>query len=201
MTLTAPKSESKRVLVPQGTHIARCINLIHVGTVAGEYMGQAKIFNKMRLTFEFPEETHVFTEGEDAKPIVLSQEYTLSMAPKAKLRPLVEGMIGTSLNDDEATHFDHETLVGMPCLLSVIQRTSKKGTKYAVISSASPLMKGQVCKEAFNPYKILNYTDKFDEAYFNTLPDFIKSAMMTSKEYKALKGIETDEIDPLDIPF
>lgn len=197
--LKATQSQSNRVHISEGTHIARCVSLIHVGTIPGEYMGEAKLFNKIRLTFEFPDELHTFKEGEDAKPIVLSQEYTLSMAPKSKLLPLVEGMIGTSLPEEEAYNFDHETLVGMECLVSIKHKTSKKGTVYPIIASTSRLMKGQTCKEAYNPYKILTY-EKWDEAYFQSLPDFIKAAMMTSAEYKKLKGIENG-VNFDEVPF
>jgi hypothetical protein len=197
--LNAPKPDTQRTLIPAGTHIARCIGLIHIGNIPGEYMGEAKIFNKIRLTWELPEELKVFKEGEEAKPLVISQEYTLSMGNKSKLLPLVEGMIGTTLAEDEAYNFDHETLVGMPCLLSIAHKKSAKGTMYQVVSSASRLMKGQVCKEAFNSYNILTYSN-WNQEYFDKLPDFIKDQMKTSKEYKALKGIEED-VNASDLPF
>ena len=198
MSLKAPQSNTPRILINEGTHIARCIELIHIGTVQGQYMGEQKIFNKIRLKFELPEETHVFKEGEEAKPLVISQEFTLSMGKKSNLRPIVEGIIGAGLTDEEAYNFDHEQLVGMACLVNIKHGKTAKGNEYAKIASTSGLMKGQSCKPPFNPMKILTY-DKWDEEYFQKLPDFIKDTMKASAEYKILKG--TNEVDVDSVPF
>jgi hypothetical protein len=199
--LQAPKPEFTREIVPQGTHIARCIRLIHIGTIPETYMGEARMINKIRLTFEFPEELRVWKEGEDAKPMVHDQEYTLSMGGKSNLRKVVEGMIGTTLLDDEAFAFNHEDLVGMACLLSIKHKTSAKGNTRAEIASASPLMKGQVAKEAFNTTTILTY-EKWDEEKFNKLPKFLQDKIRSSSQYKVLKGIdEIVEVNSDDVPF
>lgn len=203
--LTAPKNTRETVLIPEGTHVATVIGLIHIGTAEDTYMGEVKKFNKIRLTFEFPEETKVFKEGEDAKPLVHSQEYTLSMGKKSNLRPIVEGLIGTSLTDEEAYNFNFESLVGISGLVSIKHGKSQKGTQYTKIASTSKLMKGQVAKAPFNPLKVLTY-EKWDENYFNSLPDFIKDKIKNSDEYKAMKGIKkdkfpTENINPDDIPF
>ena len=151
MPTIAKVQNTPRTLPPEGTHIARVIGLINIGTIKEEYMGELKEQQKIRLTFELPEELHVFKEGDDAKPLVQSQEYTLSMGKKSNLRPIVEGILGTSLTDEEAFSFDVEKLLDMPCLISIKRDVSKKGAEYAKIASVSKLMKGQVCKSAFNP--------------------------------------------------
>jgi hypothetical protein len=201
MPTLPPKSQ--RVLPPEGTHIGRCVGFIHVGTYDDEYQGQPITSNKIRLTFELPDELHIFKEGDDAKPFTISQEYTLAMSSKANLRKLVEGIVG-ALHDEDAFSFDTEQLVGKCCLLTIKHRETAKGNKYAVIATASPLMKGQVCKEAFNPSKILNYTDHWDEDYFNSLPDFIREKMVTTQEYKNMTGQTSEvntEVNTNDVPF
>lgn len=207
MATHAPKQERKEfVLAPQGTHIARCITFIHVGTNQEEYMGQPKDFNKIRLTFELPYETKVMKEGEGPKPLVISQDYTLSMAPKAHLRRLVEGILGTALLDHEADAFDAESLVGMACQIQVVHKTSKAGNKRAEIANAMPLAKGQNAPEQVNASKILSY-DKWNQELFEAQPQFIKDKIMSSKEYKAMKGgmtsvgVNGEQINPEDIPF
>ena len=107
--LKAPKTQ--RILPPEGTHIARCVRIIHIGTIKEEYMGEMKDMNKIDLTFELVDETYLFKEGEDAKPFVVSKEYTLSMGEKANLRKLVEGIIGKSMVQGEADMFDIESLL------------------------------------------------------------------------------------------
>ena len=187
-----------RTLPPEGTHIARCIQFIHIGSFKDEYQGKPILANKIRLTFELPEETHVFLEGDDPKPFVISQEYSLSMGKKSNLRSLVEGIVG-ALFDDDAYNFDTEKLVGKSCLITIKYKQTVKGATYAMITGATPLMKGQVCKEAFNELKILTY-EKWSDEEFMKLPDFIREKMMKTDEYKKLKGIKVDETIE-DVPF
>lgn len=199
MPLQAPKNTSNFTPAPQGTHMARCYQLLQIGTIPEEYMGEMKELPKIRLMFELPEETKVFKEGDEPKPIVISQEYTLSMGQKANLRKLIEGMIGTTLSDGEASAFDVESLIGMPCLLNIKHNTSKKGTIYSVIASASPLMKSQKAPEQVSASKVLTY-DNFDQETFNALPDFIKEKMKISSEYKEKFGL-VDDVKAEEIPF
>ena len=90
--LVAPRSQ-ERILAPEGTHKARLVGLVQLGTVPVEWAGETKWLEKVRLTFELPEELHKFKEDETEKPVVISQEYTLSMGEKSNLRPVVEGII------------------------------------------------------------------------------------------------------------
>jgi hypothetical protein len=193
--LQAPQQHVPRVLVPVGTHISRLIGIIQIGKVTENIPGKAPMeIQKIRLTFEFPDELHSFKEGEDTKPLIHSQEFTLSMHAKSKLRPIVEGIIGTSLTDEEAYGFNIESLLNKTCLVSIKHGKTAKGSDYAKIATTSPLMKGQVAKQAFNELKVLTY-ENFDEKYFETLPSFIREKMKGSEEYKKIKGISGDDID------
>ena len=62
MPTIAKVQNTPRTLPPEGTHIARVIGLINIGTIKEEYMGELKEQQKIRLTFELPEELHVFKE-------------------------------------------------------------------------------------------------------------------------------------------
>jgi hypothetical protein len=187
-TLTQ-KPTITRTLPKTGTHIARVIGLIYMGTITETYEGQEQTNQKIRLTWELPEELHSFKEGEDAKPLVHSEEYNLVMGKKSKLRPVIEGIIGVPLMDEEAYSFDVETLLDKPCLLSL--KPNKKGT-YMQVASVIPLMKGQVCKAAYNPIKKLTY-EAWNQEMFDVLPQFIKDKMITSKEYRVLKGLVDED--------
>lgn len=208
MTTIAPKSEKKEFeLVPQGAHIARCISFIHIGTNPEQFPDGQKDMNKIRLTFEIPGEMRKF--GDTEKPMVISQEYTLSMFSKAGLRKLVEGILGVALLDQEADSFDVESIVGKACIIQVVHKTAKSGSKYTIISGAMSLMKGQEAPRQFNPSKILSYSN-WDKELFEVQPKFIKEKIMSSKEYKAMTGghkssndieFPVENIDPNDIPF
>lgn len=181
------KPKSTYTPAPVGTHIARCYQFIHIGTIQDEYMGQPKEFNKIRLSFELPMKTKVFKEGDQPKPISVHAEYTLSMAPKANLRRIVEGMIGASLTDEEAYNFDVEKLVGMACLITIKHKTSKAGNVRDEIANVSPLMEGQEAPAQFNPSKLLSYTN-WDQKIFDMLPPFLKEKMMSSAQYQRQFG-------------
>jgi hypothetical protein len=214
--LTAPRPESNKKTyepVPAGTHVARLYRLVQIGTVESVWQGETKNLMKIWLSFELCNEKKVFKEGEPAKPMTVSVEYTLSMGPKANLRKFVEGMIGTALKDEEADGFDVETLVGKACLINVSH--TKKGDKtYVNVMSASPLIKGMEAPAQFNPSMILTY-QKWDSDVYETLPNFIKDKMATTPEMatrakydknkeeslKAQEKYDANEIDPEDIPF
>jgi len=191
--LNAPKSQP-RVLPPEGTHIARCVSLIQVGTIETPF----GMSNKIRLTWELPEEIHEFKAGEGEKPFTISAKYTLSMADKANLLPIVEGMVGY-IPEDVRPSFDFEDLVGTASLLTVKYEKTKKGTEYASVASTAPLMKNQKAPDQVNPSLILTY-EKWDQKEFDKLPQFIRDEMASSVEYKA--KFEGEEIvDPDSIPF
>ena len=39
---------------PEGTHVARCVRLIDLGTQHGEYLGQATVRNQVMVMWELP---------------------------------------------------------------------------------------------------------------------------------------------------
>lgn len=188
------KAPSKpRILPPAGTHMARVINIIYLGTVKGNF-GESY---KVRITWELPTETHVFKEEDGAKPFSVSREVSLSMGTKSNLRPIVEGIIGVSLKDEEAYAFDVDEILGKECLITIVYDEGESGT-YANVSTVTKLVKGMTCPQAVNSLKILSY-EKFDEKYFETLPSFIKDKMKKTPEYKKYKGINDGDSD--EIPF
>lgn len=205
--LTPSKPDGKtRTLAPEGTHVATCVGLIQIGTIEREFKGEKKWVDKLRFTFELPEELHVFKEEDGEKPLVVSAEYSNSMGGKSKLRPIVEGILGVALHDAEAYSYDMEDLLGRSCLISITHQVSKKGNKYVVIKSTSPLLKNMPVPKQLNPTKLLTY-EKWNQNYFDSLPDFIKDVMKTSKEYNIMFGTQQklseieEDINPEDIPF
>ena len=187
-----------RELVPTGNHIARLYSIIEIGHVTEEYMGQEKRMHKIRLTWELPEEKREF-DGEQ-KPMVIGREYTVSLYEGSNLRPIVEGMLGEL--DEE--NFDIKELLGKPCMLQVVHKTSKtSGREYALISSAAQLPKGLKAPEQFNPSVYLDYKEGWDDAAYEALPQFIKDDMAESEEMKSrLSGDNVEEEpNPEGIPF
>jgi len=198
--MKAPQPSMQRSLVPEGTFLARVINVVYIGTIKTQWKGEEKEVPKLRITWELPTETKVFKEGEAERPYVMSQEYTHSMGKKSNLRPITEAIIGTSLTDDEAYNFDHDNLLDQACQITIIHEDKETGT-YAKVTAVSPLLKGVTCPPRVGELKKLSF-DSWNEDYFQSLPEFIRKKIMSSKEYKKMKGISEDAvIDPMDIPF
>jgi hypothetical protein len=172
--------------VPQGTHMGRCIEIVHIGTIKSEYKGQEKWREKVRITFELPEETRVFREENGPQPFVISTELTLSLADASVMLPFLETWRGKAFTEEERAGFDISRLLGAPGLVSVKHEQSN-GKTYANISGVSPLMRGQVCPPQVNPGVVWS-VNEFDAEQFKKFPAFLQDKIKSSKEYQAQAG-------------
>jgi hypothetical protein len=190
-------------IAPQGNHVARVYQIIHVGTIPSEWQGQVRDRDVVRIGFELPLELRKFGEDETEKPMVISSgNLTNTMGEKSKLRPLVEGIIGTRLDKEEAEFFELTDILGMACMINIVH--DQKGEKtYARIASAAPVPKGVKVPDAINEAWVLDFNDNWSDMQYRALPDFLKDMIATSKEYKALKGIKepTREEIESELPF
>lgn len=194
MATTAPVNKTTYTLAPKGTHIARVYKFMNLGTRLQEYQGKPKDYPDTLVTFtlELPNEMNEFEVETDgvkekvSKPFVISREFTLSMGRKSNLRPFVEGIIGTTLSDEEAGSFDIEQLVGMTCQATITHEQSKTDPdrKYAKLVSVAPLMKGIVAPEPINQPVVQDVkTMTLDE--INALPEFLQKKIRVSDEFKS----------------
>lgn len=208
MAINATSNGPKKEPIPAGNYAARCYQMIHIGTVTEVILGESKVLNKVRIGWELPTEMRVFDEAKGEQPLVISEEFTLSMHEKSKLRKFLASWRGKDFSEEEAKCFDVTKLVGAPCMLNVIHKPSKSdpSTVYANIGSLSPVPKGLKVDPAINPAFILDY-DNFMFDKFEILPDFIKTKMKTSIEFAAMQQpahmpTASDLQDPLDdLPF
>lgn len=204
---TSESNGGNYTAVPSGTHVARCYQMIEIGTITEPYLGEMKTTKKVRIGWELPLETKEFKQGEGEKPFVMSKDFTLSMHEKATLRKFLESWRGKAFTEAEAKSFDVTKLIGAPCMISVIEE-SKDGKNYSKISNISSLPKGMTCPPQVNDTFILSY-DNFDVEAYNTLPKFIKEKMEKSVEFKKIsdalnsneytKKVITESND--DLPF
>lgn len=177
--------------IEAGTYAARCYSMIHIGTITEAYMGQPKEQNKIRLTWELPTELKEFKEGEGEKPYMVSKDYALSMYDKSNLRKHIDSWRGKPLTEDEAKAFDVTKLLGAECMLSIIHKPSKDGKKvYAEITSVSRLMKGTTCPPQINETFEFSWSE-FDQAKFDSLPEWLRKKMTESVEYKQRFALES----------
>ena len=198
--LATGNTETKREIVPSGTHVARCYSMIHIGTVEWEWQGETKYTDKIRVTFELPNEMREFS-GEQ-KPMVISKEYTLSLHEKSNLRRDLEGWRGKSFNNKELAHFDITDLISKKCNISIIHKTSKSGNEFAQIGSISGMSKGANCPNQFNESFIFNYEDNFNEEWLEQQPEWIQDQIKNTDEYKSKMNQKKFQDTPTDdMPF
>ena len=177
------KGHTERTLAPIGNHLARCVKMIHIGTSEENIQGTVKKLNKVKLSWELPDETHVFKEEKGAEPFMVSKEYTLSMSDRANLRKDLESWRGQGFTDKQAEEFDITVLLGIPCMINVIHKTAKtSGNNYVVVSSITPLPKRVECPEQVVPSFEFNYDDKFSN--FENLDEWTQNKIKETDEYK-----------------
>lgn len=194
MSLTAKATNEKQFeLAPEGTHIARCIQIVDLGTQPVEFNGEKKEQHKARITWELPNEQRVFKEENGEQPFLVSKEFTVSLSEKANLRKVLESWRGKAFEENELQGFDVMNVLGVPCMLQIIHKTSKSGNKYAEISSVMKLMKGTVCPDQINPSTSLSFED-WNETIFNGLNEWLRDKIKLSPEYRALREPENMHI-------
>jgi hypothetical protein len=183
------KGNTERTLAPTGNHLARCVKMIHIGTAEETIQGTVKKLNKVKLSFELPDETHVFSEEKGPEPFMVSKEYTLSMSSKSNLRKDLESWRGQGFTEKQAEEFDITVLLGIPCMINVIHKTAKSsGNDYTVISSITPLPKRVECPAQVIPSFEFNFTDSFEN--FELLDQWTQDKIKETDEYKELETVE-----------
>lgn len=195
--IEASSNSSDYKPIDAGTYVARCFSMVQIGTISQEYMGETKELNKVRITWELPNELKVYKDGEEAKPLTVSKEFTLSLHEKANLRKFLESWRGRAFNEEEAKKFNISKLLGVPCMLSVIHKNSKQGKIYADISGVSSLPKGLECPPQINSNFEFSFTP-YEQNKFDLLPDWLKDKIKTSKEYKMMNDPSNREINAED---
>jgi hypothetical protein len=189
MSINATNNGVMRELIPAGNYIARCYQMIEIGTVDEFVMGKPVRAKKVRIGWELPTELKVFREEKGEQPLVISKEYTLSMNEKANLRKDLKSWRGKDFTEDEAKSFDITKLIGAPCMLNIIHKpkVSDPTLVYEQIAGITPMPKGMKAPGPINPVFVLSY-DSFDQELFNVLPDFIKTKMQGSLEFDLMKN-------------
>lgn len=170
-------------LPPTGTFPARCYQMIHIGTIDEEYKGNKKTINKVRLGFELPTERKVFNPDKGEQPYVISQDYTLSMSKKSKLKSVLESWRGIEFSKEEMSGFDITELIGSSCLITIAHKVSESGSQYAQITNVTQPIRGMDIPKLENDVFVLSFDDVDFIDKVESLPDFIKDKVKSSKEY------------------
>jgi hypothetical protein len=161
---------------PAGSFAARCYQIIDLGHQTFEWKGEAKVAPKVRITWELNEMM------QDGRPFSISKEYTASIGDKANLRKDLEAWRGRPFSSEELRNFSLENVLGAPCLLGVVHKPSKDGSKvYANVGSVMALPKGMAAPELVNPAVKFDI-GTFDQKVFDSLSSYVQKKILMSKE-------------------
>lgn len=177
------EASSKLEAIETGSHIATCVQMIHIGTVSIEFEGKPVKGNKVRITFELPGLLVKFKEDEPEQPRFISKEFTLSLGSKASLRKFLDTWRGKPFTEDEAKAFDITKLLGVSCMLSIGSKTSAKGQAYNTIDSALALPKGIPAPTQLTPTIEVNY-DNISQTWKH-IPVYLREKMELTPEFIA----------------
>ena len=170
---------------PAGTHSARCIKLIDLGTQKNEYQGDVSFKRQLIVSWELPNE--LMTGEHEGKPFVVSKFYTYSMNEKATFRKDLQNWLGKQFTDEEAAVYNVNSILNQAFMLGVV--LTEKGK--AKVASVMGLPKGMVVPEAVNPIVFFSL-DEFTEESYNALTDGLKAMIANSPEYKDMNKLMMD---------
>lgn len=192
MSLVAKNDGGERIIIPAGTHVARCYGMIDLGTQYSEKFGNWS--HKVLVQWELPNELM-----DDGRPLAISKKYTISLNEKSNLRKDLESWLGRSITEkEEREGFSLGSMLGAPCLLSIIH--TENGNKvYANVAGVMSVPKGTTVPDLVNPlvsYDVENGAD----GVFAKLPEWIRAMIAESREFKGDEP-ELEESSDTDVPF
>ena len=191
---------------PTGSHSARCISIIDLGTQKNTYEGETQMKHQLIIRWELSNE--LMTEGEHkGKPFTVSKFYTASLHEKAGLRKDLAAWRGRDFTPEELKGFDLKSILGKPCMLAV--GMSEKGK--AKVSTVMALPKGMTVPAQVNPsFNFSLSKDQFTAESFEALSKGFKEMVISSPEYQSIINRSTPtrahpvpdmEEDDSSIPF
>jgi len=144
MIVKAP--EPKFPTAPEGTFAGVCVDEIDLGKVKSTFGGEERERNMVRLVWQIDEEMDDDTADKFNMPRnsrhIVKQDYTASLDEKSKLRKHLQAWRGRAFTFDELVGFDLEKIVGVPCLVSIVHATGKKGGTFANVEAVMKPAKG-----------------------------------------------------------
>lgn len=187
---------------PAGTHLARCVRVIDLGTQHNEKFGNTK--HQVLVFWELP------TELDGDAPFIVWRRYTCSIHDKAILGKHLASWRGRPFDPAELEGFELKNIVGKPCMVTVVHNTKETTsgkTTYANVNSVAGVIKGMQVPDQIHPSVIYDM-DNHDQDVFDALPEYIQNTIAKSEE-RAGTPQERDsvadqfeaEAPPDDVPF
>ena len=165
MAITATAG-AKYEVCPAGSFAAVCCDVVDMGIIKTTYSGKEKKQHKIRIGWQ------VDDKRADDKPFIVWKRYTLSLHEKSALRKDLEPWRGRPFTEDELQGFDVETVIGAPCMISVVQAAAG-GNIYANVSGIMRLPKGMTAPAIDSSYvRVQDRPKEGDEADAGPEPEW-----------------------------
>lgn len=126
--------------VPEGSHMAVCDMFVDLGLQDSRFGAKHKIYLRwqipaLRIEFE--------KDGEKINaPMSIGATYTLSLAEKSNLRPMLQSWRGKAFTADELKKFDVSSVLGAPCMITVTHNPKEGGGVYANVGAVVKIPSG-----------------------------------------------------------
>jgi len=128
----------------------------------------------------------------DGRLFGIFKNYTLSWSDKANLRLDLQSWRGKPFTQEELRRFDLKTVLGAWCMLNIIERPGKDGTKiYSNINGVTPvpaMIKKNGLPEGINDLEIFNLQQP-DMAMFDSFSQNLKTKIQASPEWQKLDRV------------
>lgn len=148
-------------IVPEGTHIARCVRIVDLGMQpGGKDFPEPK--KTVMFTFEIPAEMRLIN-GEE-RPALISRRFTASLHEKATLRKFLETWRGRKFTKDELAGFELRKVLGQPCMLTVVH-SDNAGKHYANVQAAAAMPRGSMAPAQMETAVYYEIEQGQDETY------------------------------------
>ena len=179
------QTNNNNFLPPEGTHFARCFKMIHVGERPYEYQGEKKLKNSLWVYFELPTEMRVFKEELGEQPMSVNIEYNHVPYETAKIIKHINSWRGKALSPQEIDDFDVSTLLGQPCMITIVHNTSAAtGKTYANINTISGIPKGLEAPKQINKSYLFDYNENFNlQNMEGNVPQFLQDIMKETPDW------------------
>ena len=189
---------------PVGTHLARCVSVIDIGTQKSEYQGKVNLRRQIIIGWELCNE-HMQSGEFAGMPMKVGKFYTASLSEKANLRHDLENWRGRAFSAQELLGFDAKNIVGVPCLLSLTENDKGK----VRVTGVMAVPRGTPVPPQVHPRIVLFLErDEFDKSTFDSLSEKMQAIIKLSPEYQELQNapVQSDDVGSFgmpeeDIPF
>lgn len=195
--------------VPPGAYVARCHQVIDLGTQTSTGQFGEKSQHKIRICWEIHGEDEdgqaltVTIEGKTL-PMTVAKDYAVTLHEKASLRKDLAAWRGRDFTPEEARAFDVSKLLGAYVLINVTNSTSNNGKTYANVAGLSPLPKALAATKPAGVHPLQQFDlDNPDWEVFEALPQWLQDRIKAAPEYARSRGEPVAALAAADddIPF